>query len=239
MPDLKFQQLTGAAPISTDILPFVSDPGGTPLDRKSTFAQALAAASGVAGPASATDNAIARFDGTTGKLLQDSGVIVNDTIATIATFGGGTTLALSQEVSGGIPSILIVNGAALTGLTAGEEFEDITFNLDRTVTWATGDLGTQRFFAVNSGAALAFAGASNVNMAIGSSFVGLPTEGSNATIFTSVLASFEGGLSSAGDGWGILIRPLGLANGVTTASSLFNMNFTNSGEVVSLGDQNR
>lgn len=33
----------------------------------------------VSGPASSTNNAIARFDGTTGKLLQDSGVIIDDT----------------------------------------------------------------------------------------------------------------------------------------------------------------
>lgn len=32
----------------------------------------------VAGPASATDTALARFDGTTGKLLQDSGVTLDD-----------------------------------------------------------------------------------------------------------------------------------------------------------------
>ena len=32
----------------------------------------------VTGPASATDNAIARFDGTTGKLVQNSGVVIDD-----------------------------------------------------------------------------------------------------------------------------------------------------------------
>ncbi len=32
----------------------------------------------VTGPAAATDNALARFDGTTGRLLQDSGVLVDD-----------------------------------------------------------------------------------------------------------------------------------------------------------------
>lgn len=33
----------------------------------------------VTGPASATDNAIARFDGATGKILQNSGVLIDDT----------------------------------------------------------------------------------------------------------------------------------------------------------------
>ena len=33
----------------------------------------------VNGPGSSTDNAIARFDGTTGKLLQNSGATISDT----------------------------------------------------------------------------------------------------------------------------------------------------------------
>ena len=41
----------------------------------------------VVGPASATDNAIARFDGTTGKLVQNSGVVINDS----GNVGIGTT----------------------------------------------------------------------------------------------------------------------------------------------------
>lgn len=42
----------------------------------------------VVGPSSSTDNAIARFDGTTGKLIQNSGVIVSD--ANAITAGDGT-----------------------------------------------------------------------------------------------------------------------------------------------------
>ena len=56
-----------------------------------TFAwAACAAASGdVVGPASSTDNAIARFDSTTGKLLQDSSVTVSDTGVLTAGGSGG------------------------------------------------------------------------------------------------------------------------------------------------------
>ena len=32
----------------------------------------------VSGPASSTDNAVARFDGSTGKILQNSGVLISD-----------------------------------------------------------------------------------------------------------------------------------------------------------------
>ncbi len=47
MPNLKFQQLPLAVPISTDIFPFVSDPSGTPTDKKTTFAAIQAAVGGV------------------------------------------------------------------------------------------------------------------------------------------------------------------------------------------------
>lgn len=49
------------------------------VDAKGRITAATSGSSGdVVGPASATDNAIVRFDGTTGKLVQDSNVIVSD-----------------------------------------------------------------------------------------------------------------------------------------------------------------
>ncbi|NIP44436.1 MAG: hypothetical protein GWN61_23865, partial [candidate division Zixibacteria bacterium] len=39
---------------------------------------AVAGSGDVVGPASSTDNAIVRFDGTTGKAIQDSGIIIDD-----------------------------------------------------------------------------------------------------------------------------------------------------------------
>ena len=51
----------------------------------------------VVGPASATDNAVARFDGTTGKLIQNSAVTVADTTGTITT--GGSVLTADGTVS--------------------------------------------------------------------------------------------------------------------------------------------
>ena len=52
----------------------------------------VSAVGNVVGPASATDNAVARFDSTTGKLIQDSALIVAD-----------TTGSLSRSGNGGIP----------------------------------------------------------------------------------------------------------------------------------------
>jgi hypothetical protein len=40
--------------------------------------QSMASNAGLRGPASSTDNAIARFDGTTGRVVQNSGVTIDD-----------------------------------------------------------------------------------------------------------------------------------------------------------------
>ena len=56
----------------------------------------------VVGPASSTDNAIARFDSTTGKLLQNSGVTISDTndIAGVDSFAFDTAAAFSLTTQG-------------------------------------------------------------------------------------------------------------------------------------------
>jgi len=62
----------------------------------------------VVGPASATDNAIARFNGTTGKVIQNSVVTIGDTGATT----GITTLAASTSVT--TPIVQASNSAGLS-----------------------------------------------------------------------------------------------------------------------------
>lgn len=56
----------------------------------------VAGSGDVSGPGSSTDNAIVRFDGTTGKLIQNSGVTISDTndlvVAGDATVNGSVTL---------------------------------------------------------------------------------------------------------------------------------------------------
>lgn len=56
----------------------------------------------VVGPASATDNAVARFDGTTGKLLQNSSVTIDDSgnIATSGTVDGRDVSADGSKLDG-------------------------------------------------------------------------------------------------------------------------------------------
>lgn len=86
----------------------------------------------VVGPASATDNAIARYDGTTGKLIQDSAVTIDDTTGSMTftgssarisgTFGGlasTDTLFKSLTTNGNTYLGSIPNGTATSsGLVA-------------------------------------------------------------------------------------------------------------------------
>jgi len=67
----------------------------------------------VVGPASATDNAIARFDTTTGKLIQNSVVTIGDTGAAT----GFTTLSASTSVT--TPIVQASNSAGLALKNAG------------------------------------------------------------------------------------------------------------------------
>jgi len=57
----------------------------------------------VVGPASAADNAIARYDGTTGKLIQDSGVYVSD--ANKVSIGSAAPVALTATITPQVQSL--------------------------------------------------------------------------------------------------------------------------------------
>jgi hypothetical protein len=54
----------------------------------------------VTGPASSTDNAVARFDSTTGKIIQNSGVIINDSGEVTTGVWKGTEVGLSYGGTG-------------------------------------------------------------------------------------------------------------------------------------------
>lgn len=59
-----------------------------------------AAAGDVVGPASSTDNAVARFDSTTGKIIQNSGVVINDSGEVTVGVWKGTEVGLSYGGTG-------------------------------------------------------------------------------------------------------------------------------------------
>lgn len=82
---------------TTDGKLYYKDTGGV----VQTIASKAGASGDVVGPASATDNAIVRFDGTTGKLIQDSFVTIADDGTTIISVNSSTTaLRITQTGAG-------------------------------------------------------------------------------------------------------------------------------------------
>lgn len=71
----------------------------------------------VVGPGSATDNAIARFDGTTGKLIQNSAATIADTSGDI-TAGKFNGVAISGSST---PNITVNGTATITGTNTGDQ----------------------------------------------------------------------------------------------------------------------
>ncbi len=90
---------------------------GTLATQNGTFSDA------VLGPASATDNAVARFNATTGKLVQDSAVTIADTgVMTVVATDAGTNTVLDamqvQRQSSGTPAVGIGVGVEFAVETA-------------------------------------------------------------------------------------------------------------------------
>ena len=66
----------------------------------------------VVGPASATDNAVARFDGATGKLIQDGTLVLDDSgnltgVRSIVISNGTQSITLSVGLVNGIADLVI------------------------------------------------------------------------------------------------------------------------------------
>lgn len=85
----------------------------------------------VVGPASATDNAIARFDSTTGKLLQNSGVTIND--SDDLDLNGGDITSL-QKVKFNSVGTATASSSAVTVPTATYSNIEVDLNDESTVT---------------------------------------------------------------------------------------------------------
>lgn len=96
------------------------------------------------------------------------------------TFEAPVTIAPAAVTSVGQVA-LTVTGAADTGITASTERSDVYFNLNRTATWATGALATQRAVRI-AAPTYAFAGASTITNAVTLDISGAPAAGANATI---------------------------------------------------------
>lgn len=127
----------------------------------------------VVGPASSTDNAIVRFDGITGKLLQDSAVLIDDT----NNVTGMTTLTLTNTGlhlldTNASHDLILIPGS---DLTADRNFTIVTGDAARTLTLAN-DFATSGNFSLT----LTTTGATNVT---------LPTSGTLVNSAVTTLSS--------------------------------------------------
>lgn len=133
----------------------------------------------VVGPASATDNAVVRFDGTTGKLVQNSAVTVADTTGNIT---GGTynNVTITAPATGS--TLTIADGKTLTAnnsLTlAGVDGKTATIN--NSLTFAGTDSTTMTF--PSSSATLA-------GLGIAQTFTALQTFSGSTSVAAAKLAN--------------------------------------------------
>jgi hypothetical protein len=81
----------------------------TRADADARYVQEIDAESFVVGPSSATDNAVARFDATTGKLVQDSPVTIDDD-GVLAGFRFGTFTGTGDTATNGYVTITDAGG---------------------------------------------------------------------------------------------------------------------------------
>lgn len=101
-----------AAPLFNGDFIQAQDTGTSSIGYSGAWQDIDTSASGdVQGPASATDNAVARYDGTTGKLIQNSVVIIADTTGLIT---GSQGITISGSTSGSVAIAATATGGQLT-----------------------------------------------------------------------------------------------------------------------------
>lgn len=164
----------------------------------------------VDGPASATDNAIVRFDGTTGKLIQNSVVTIADTTGAFtwasgqdAVLNGGNggvlTLAAATTFVGGAGNMVITAGtgnsrtlALQTTTAGGVATTALTLNADQSATFAGAISG-----GAISGTTLALNSATSLVATLGRSanFTSYVVNGASSSFFAAD--------TSANTGWGV------------------------------------
>lgn len=106
----------------------------------------------------------------------------------------GVEITAQGASSSGVPYVLKVTGTADTGQTASTEKISVNFNMNRTVTWATGAITTQREVLFQA-PAYAFAAASTITNAATVAISGSPSASTNATITNSMALWVQSGLA--------------------------------------------
>lgn len=127
----------------------------------------------------------------------------------LAAKGTGVIVLTSPETinptvaTSGIPSALRVTGAENTGITATKEAIDIDFDLGRTVTWAAGNVTSQRAVRVKAPTYVVSGGASTITTASTMSLSGAPVAGATTILAQSYSLFVESGVTNLAGGVGL------------------------------------
>lgn len=209
---------TAAPTWSTATYPATAGTSGNVLTSDGTNWTSAAAATGnVTGPGSSTDNAVVRFDGTTGKIIQN-GVITEDDTG---------NLSQSAAVSGGSLSILTDNSSntasatafyqcQVAGSTASDAYFKANINGGQNWTWGL-DNSDSDAFALSSNATL---GTTNVMRIATTGETNYPLQ----TAFLAFLPSADNNVT--GDGTAFTIGSATALTEIIDQNSDFNTNGT-------------
>lgn len=177
----------------------------------------------VVGPASATDNAVARFDSTTGKLIQDSAVLIADTTGDI-TAGKYNTLTVGLGTNS-ITGNTAIGVSALAGVNSGSGLNTAVGN-----SALTANTSGQKNTAVGSSAMLTNTTAS-FNTALGHQALSTSNAAQNTAVgYNSLLLNSSGASNTAIGSQAAATTSTGGTNTAVGATSLFT-NSTGAGNV--------
>ena len=174
----------------------------------------------VVGPSSATDNAVARFDGTTGKLVQNSAVTIADATGDI-TGGKFNGVAISGSST---PTLAVTGTASISGSHSG--------------TSSGTNTGDQTSVTGNAGTATALQTARTIN---GVSFDGtanITVAAAAGTLTGTTLAAGVTGsslTSAAGGSFGTLAFQSGTFSGTSSGTNTGDQTITLTGNVTGSG----
>jgi hypothetical protein len=191
------------------------------------------AAGDVVGPGSSTDNAVARFDSTTGKIIQNSGVVINDSgEVTVGVWKGteiglpygGTGASSASQARGNIlPSYAGNAGKVLAVNTGATDVEYISAGGTGTVTSVAVSGGTTGL--TTSGGPITAAGTITLagTLAVASGGTGTATpslvQGTNVTI-TGSWPNQTINATAGGSGTVTSVGGTGTVNGLTLTGTV-------------------
>ena len=132
----------------------------------------------VAGPGSSTDNAIPRFDSTTGKIIQNSGITVDD--SNIMTTAGLIT------ANGGISTTTVSSSAAITA-NGGNTLGGAISGADQTVS----RVNLKDYGEVTNAIGSVGGGTQDVDVALGNNVTATVDTGTTTFTFSNPTASDE------------------------------------------------